>query len=108
FSSYFGIDQKNREKALDLINKELHHLRNTKLTDIQLNTAKKQAIGQTGVATDHQESMSLGLGKAVLHFNRYQSPEDVFRKIEAITPEQIIETANEIWAPEKLFSLIFE
>jgi hypothetical protein len=30
------------------------------------------------------------------------------KNLEIQTPEQIIETANEIWAPEKLFSLIFE
>jgi predicted Zn-dependent peptidase len=108
FAIYFGIDHKNREKAISLVNKELYNLRNIKLTDIQLNRAKKQAIGQTGIATDNKENMSLGLGKSFLHFNRYQLPEEIFRKIEAITPRQIIETANEILIPDKLFTLIFE
>ncbi|MDR3266624.1 MAG: insulinase family protein [Tannerella sp.] len=108
FSVYFGIDHKNREQAIDLVEKEVNHLCNTKLTEIQLNKAKKQAIGQMGVATDNKESLSLGLGKSFLHFNRYQLPEEVFSKIEAITPQQLIDTANEIFARDKLFTLIFE
>jgi predicted Zn-dependent peptidase len=108
FAIYFGIDRKNREQAIDLVEKELNNLRNTKLTEIRLNGAKKQAIGQMGVATDNKESMSLGVGKSFLHFNRYQLPEEIFRKIEAVTPQQIIDTANEILSPDKLFTLIFE
>jgi predicted Zn-dependent peptidase len=108
FTVYFGIDRKNREKAISLVHKELYNLCNIKLTDIQLYRAKKQAIGQTGVATDNKESMSLGLGKSFLHFNGYLLPEEIYRKIEAITPQQIIETANEILTPDKLFTLIFE
>jgi predicted Zn-dependent peptidase len=108
FAVYFGIDHKNREQAIDLVEKELNRLRTLKLTDTQLNKAKKQAIGQTGVATDNKESMSLRLGKSFLHFNHYLLPEEVFRKIEAVTPQQIIDTANEILTPDKLFTLIFE
>ncbi|MDR2385218.1 MAG: insulinase family protein [Tannerella sp.] len=108
FCIYFGIDHKNCEQAIEIVNKELYNICNKKLTETQLNRAKKQAIGQTGVATDNKESMSLGLGKAFLHFNRYQLPEETFRKIKAITSQQIIEIANEILIPDKLSLLIFE
>jgi predicted Zn-dependent peptidase len=108
FAVYFGIDHKNREQAINLVEKELNNLCSTKLTEIQLNKAKKQAIGQMGVATDNKESLSLGLGKSFLRFNRYQLPEEVFSKIEAITPQQLIDTANETFTRDKLFTLIFE
>jgi predicted Zn-dependent peptidase len=108
FAIYFGIDSKNREKGISLAERELSILRNKKLTEMQLAQAKKQAIGQLGVATDHKESLALAMGKSFLHFGRYETPEEIFCKIEKISSGQIIETANEIFNPENLFSLIFE
>ena len=108
FSIYFGTDPKNREHATTLVEKELSTLRCKLLTTKQLAAAKKQAIGQLGVAGDNKESLFLGLGKSFLHFNRYEPLHEVFNKIENITAEQILETANRILHPEKLFKLIYE
>ena len=108
FTVYFGTDPKNRERATELVNKELSKLRNTKLSATQLAAAKKQAIGQLGVASDNKESQFLGLGKAFLHYNRYEALPEIFRKIENITAEQIIDAANDILNPQRLFRLIYE
>jgi predicted Zn-dependent peptidase len=108
FSIYLGTDPKNRERAISLVEKELSALRTKKLSDIQLAAAKKQAIGQLGVASDHKENLFLGLGKSFLHYNCYETLPEAFRKIENITSEQILEAANEILHPEKMFRLIYE
>lgn len=105
---YFGADPKNREKVLELIRRELALLCHTKLTTAQLAAAQKQAAGQLGVASDNKESLFLGFGKSFLYFDRYDSLPDVIRRIEAVTAEQILETANDIFAPEQLYSLIYE
>ena len=107
FSIYFGTDPKNLERASALVEKELSCLRTKKLTATQLTAAKKQAIGQLGVAGDNKESKFLGLGKSFLHFNKYEPLSDVFAKIEKITAEQILDVANQIIAPEKLFRLVY-
>ena len=108
FSVYFGTDPKNRNRAMDLTEKVFASLRTTKLTTTQLAAAKKQAIGQLGVAGDNNESLFLGLGKSFLHYNRYEPLPDIFAKIEKVTATQIIETANDILPPAKLFKLIYE
>ncbi|MDR0575911.1 MAG: insulinase family protein [Tannerella sp.] len=108
FSIYFGTDPKNREHAMQLVEKEIALLRSKKLTATQLAAAKKQAIGQLGIAGDNKESLFLGLGKSYLHYNRYEILPEVFMKIEKITAEQIQETANDILHPEKIFRLIYE
>ena len=108
FSIYFGSDPKNRERAIALVEKEINSLRTNKLTTTQLTAAKKQAIGQLGIAGDNKESKFLGLGKSFLHFNRYDPLSEVFTKIENITSEQILEAANHILDPERLFQLIYE
>jgi predicted Zn-dependent peptidase len=108
FSIYFGTDPKNREHAISLVEKELTALRTKKLSGLQLTAAKKQAIGQLGIASDHRESLFLDIGKSFLHYNCYETLPDVFRKIENITSEQILEAANEVLCPEKMFRLIYE
>ena len=108
FSIYFGTDPKSCERAIALAEKETARLCANKLTATQLAAAKKQAIGQLGVAGDHKESQFLGLGKSFLHFNRYETLPEVFAKIEKITAEQILEAANNILHPSNLFKMIFE
>ena len=107
-SIYFGTDPKNMEKALRLVNKELDKLRNNSLSATQLAAAKKQVIGQLGVSGDNKEGLFLGLGKSFLHYNRYDTLPEVFARIEALTIKDIQEVANEVFAPERLFSLIYQ
>lgn len=107
-SIYFGTDPKNREKATRLVHQELARIRDTKLSPAQLAAAKKQLIGQLGVSGDNREGLFLGLGKSYLHYNRYDTLSEVFEQIERITAEQLQTVANEVFAPENLFSLVYE
>ena len=107
-SIYFGTDPKNMEKALKLVHKELGKIRDVKLSATQLAAAKKQVIGQLGVSGDNKEGLFLGLGKSFLHYNRYDTLPEVFSKVESLTAEEIQEVANEVFAPERLFSLIYQ
>lgn len=107
-SIYFGTDPKNKEKAIRLVYKELAKLLEVKLTATQLAAAKKQVIGQLGVSGDNREGLFLGLGKSFLHYNRYDTLPEVFAKVEKLTAGEIREVANEIFAPERLFSLIYQ
>ena len=91
-----------------LVHKELGKIRDIKLSATQLAAAKKQVIGQLGVSGDNKEGLFLGLGKSFLHYNRYDTLPEVFSKVESLTAEEIQEVANEVFAPERLFSLIYQ
>ena len=106
-SIYFGTDPKNKEKAIRLVYKELAKLREVKLTATQLAAAKKQLIGQIGVASDNFENNALGMAKTYLHYHKYESSELVFKRIEALTAEQLLEVSNEMFAEEYLSTLIY-
>ena len=56
------------------------------MTSLQLAAAKKQLIGQIGVASDNNENNALGMAKTFLHYNKYESSEAVYQRIEQITP----------------------
>jgi len=107
-SIYFGTDPKNKEMAMQLVKNELRRLCENKMSDTQLSMAKKQAFGQMVLSQENKEALFLGLGKTFLHYHRYDSLQEVFQKIEQITPQQIRETANEIFNPDQLFCLTFE
>ena len=80
-------------------------MRDVKMTSSQLMAAKKQLIGQIGVASDNNENNALGMAKTFLHYNKYESSESVFRRIEALTAEGLLEVANEMFAEEYLSTL---
>ena len=105
---YFGCAPKNRERAMNLVHRQLEQLRNTALTSARLSQAKNQVIGQLGVANDNHENLFLGLGKSFLHYNHYDSMAQVVERIRKITVEEILAVANEVYAPANLSTLIYE
>ena len=108
FSIYLGTDNINLNKSLTLIRKEMEKMRTEKLGAMQLNQAKKQLIGQIEIANESNLNYLMAAGKAFLHDGSLYGPEVIRRKIEAVTAEQIIEVAQEIFNPAKLSMLIFQ
>lgn len=108
FSIYFGTDPKNKEKAIRLVHREIEKLHETKLTEKQLTAAKKQALGQLGVSIDNREGLFLNMGKSFLHYNFFASMEEVFNQINDITAEGILDIAQTVLAPNKLFMLSYD
>ena len=107
FCIYFGTDPEDVDTCLKLTYKELKRMRDVKMTSSQLMAAKKQLIGQIGVASDNNENNARGMAKTFLHYNKYESSESVFRRIEALTAEGLLEVANEMFAEEYLSTLIY-
>lgn len=105
---YFGTDPKNRKRATMLAHRELAKLCDDRLSENALAAAKKQLIGQLGVAGDNREGLFLNLGKSILHYNRYDTLPEVFERINGVTAEQLQETANRVFAPDRLFELVYE
>ena len=107
FCIYFGTDTEDVDHCIRLVHKELKKLRDNKLTDAQLTAAKKQIIGQIGVASDNFENNALDMGKAFLHYGKFEGPGEVFKRIEALTADHLLEIANEMFAEEYLSTLVY-
>lgn len=105
---YFGCAPKNKDKAIELVRQLLAEMRQQPLSASRLSQAKKQAIGQIGVASDNRENLFLGFGKSLLHYDRYDSMEQVVARIQQITADDILRVANEVYAPERLSTLIYD
>ena len=85
----------------------LDRLRERPLTTLQLAAAKKQLIGQVGVAADNFESTALGMAKTFLHYGEYEGSEALYRRIEALTAQQLWDIANELFPRDNLSVLIY-
>lgn len=107
FCIYFGTDTEDMDTCLKLTYKELKRMRDVKMSSSQLAAAKKQLIGQIGVASDNFENNALGMAKTFLHYHKFESSELVFKRIESLTAEQLLEVANEMFAEEYLSTLIY-
>ena len=108
FSIYFGTDPEKADKAIKLIHRELKKLRDTTLGKVQLQQAKHKFIGQIALAEENRMNVLLALAKSLLDYNRIDSLEEVFTKINAITASQLRTIANDMFAPATLSTLLFK
>ena len=108
FCIYFGCDQEDADYCAELVHKELKKLRDHTLTSSQLHAAKKQIIGQIGVASDNFENNALDMAKCFLHYKRYEEKEEVFQRIESLTATELLEIANEMFSENYLSTLIYK
>lgn len=107
FNIYFGTDANEADRCIELTQKELQRLCERPLTTLQLSAAKKQLIGQIGVASDNFENTALGMAKAYLHHNEYERTEILFHRIEALTTKDLWDISNELFHRDSLTTLIY-
>ena len=104
---YLGCDPQDVGTCLRLVRKELDRLMDKPLSDRQLAKAKRQIKGQIGVVCDNRENFALDFGKSFLHYGWEKDVEQLFKHIDAITPEAIMQVANDIFPAERLSTLIY-
>jgi len=108
FSIYFGTDNHHLGRSIKVTLYELNKLRTKTLGRIQLSKAKNQMKGYLARGYENHENLMLSLGKSLLVFDRIESLEEVCRKIDSITASELLATANEIFEPGKLSTLIYK
>lgn len=107
FSIYFGTDRQHLTRSISITMAELKKLRESKLGTIQLSKAKNQIKGYLARGYENHESLMLSLGKSLQIFDRIDTIEDICSKIDEVSPSELLETANEIFEPSKLSTLIY-
>ncbi|KXX71574.1 pitrilysin family protein [Flammeovirga sp. SJP92] len=107
FSIYFATEDKSLSKCLKLVHNELSKLRDKKLGVQQLRSVKQQIMGQIAMSGESNLSIMLGMGKALLDKEKFETIEEVFQQIKAISAEDLLEVANEMFAEERMSTLIY-
>lgn len=107
WSVYFGCDHDDVQRCQRLVRKELQRLCDTQLSPRTLEAAKRQLIGQLAISYDNPESVAIGMGKRLLHYNRISTQEDIIRRIQSVTSQDIQQVARDIFDPANLTTLIY-
>lgn len=105
---YFGCDPHDVNRCLKLVKKELRKLAEKPLTPSQLRAAQKQLKGQIGISCDNREGYALALGKTFAHYNVHRDVNNLYEEIDRLTPELLQEIAREVYAEDKLSTLIYK
>ena len=105
---YLACEPQHKEQCLELCHKELKQLRDTKLTSTQLQRALRQLEGQMAISAENQENNALAMAKQMLYHHHAPAWQETFAKVQQITPTQLQDVANEVFAPEKIYTLLYD
>ena len=105
---YLACEPQHKDQCLELCHKELKQLRDTRLSSSQLQRALRQLEGQMAISAENQENNALAMAKQMLYHHHAPAWQEVFSKVKEITAEQLQEVANEVFAPEKIYTLLYD
>ena len=108
WSVYFGCDPADVSRCLRLVYRELGRLTEKPLSAEQLAAAKRQMRGQVMIACDNREQAALDFAKLFLHHNITRDIDDLLRKIDDVGADVLYQTAQELFAPDRLMTLIYQ
>ena len=107
FTVYFGTDREKLDRCRSLVHKEFEGLRVNRLSKMQLKRAKRQLKGQLTIGWENKENLMMAIGKSYMMFDRVDSMEEVYEKIERITADELLEVANIVLDPGSLSELAY-
>jgi predicted Zn-dependent peptidase len=105
---YFATDSKNFVKTRSLVQQEFSKLCTKPLNSRVFNQYKEQLTGQIAMAQENRLSLMLSMAKGLLNFNKIILPEDVLRRIRAVTQKDLQATAEAFLGPDNASELIYE
>ena len=106
-SVYMAVDPDSLEKAIGLVYKELDKLCQQKLGTMQLQHAKQQLIGQVALSYESGMNELLGVTRSLLMGEPIEYMDDIIRKVEAVTANDILEVANRVFDRNQLSHIVF-
>ena len=56
---------------------------------------------------ENREEVALGMGKRMLHYGHYRTPEELIAAVDRLTAQELYEVAREVMMPEDLTTLIY-
>ena len=105
---YLACEPQHKEQCLELCHKELKQLRDTTLTSAQLQRALRQLEGQMAISAENQENNALAMAKQMLYHHHAPAWQETFAKVQQITPTQLQDVANEVFAPENIYTMLYD
>lgn len=101
-----GLDRKRADQATNLIMRELRRIKERRVSARELRRAKDYAIGQLLISLENTISQMMWIGDYNLSYGRYLHPEDIIRRMEAVTEQDITRLARQVLRPGQVSSAL--
>lgn len=108
FYIYYATDNAHIARVRKLIMYELNKLKENTLSDLQFKRACNQLKGQLAIANESKLGEMLSIGKSLLVYNKVDTLDDIYKKIDTVTPNDLKAIAREIFDEANFSTLIFQ
>ncbi|MBR4964841.1 MAG: insulinase family protein [Alistipes sp.] len=92
---YFSSDHDNGDQCIELIEGCVGRMLREPISSRRLAVAKRQFVAQMAISMESNEGYMLGAGKSFLLYKDIDTLEEAYKKVMAITAEQIMDVAND-------------
>src|ERR1041385_1513919 len=99
-----GLDTKRLPKALRLVLRELKKIAQRPPSVDELRRAKDYSIGQMRLGLESTSNQMMWIGEHLLAYGFIHTPEEIEKRIEAVTPEHIQSVAVQMFRDNHLRS----
>ncbi len=99
---YVGTRADNLAEAMAVVGAELEHCIAEPATAEELHRAKENLKGRVVLALESTGARMNRLGSEVLAGEELMAIDEVVRRIDAVTHDDLVAVASELWAPERL------
>ena len=107
FYIYTAMHPDFKDKIIELIFRELDKIKNVSISTSQLHQYKMQFLGQMAINNEQPLNEMQSIGKSFLIYDRVDTMDEIAAETNAITPQQILDVANEILDKERFSQLIY-
>ncbi len=104
---YFSTDAGQMNRTLDLIHRELKVLREKALGSLQWTKALHQIKGQIALANESSSHLLHVFARSVLMFDEVETTAQLFSRLDALQPSDLVDMAEEVFQPDQLSLLQF-
>lgn len=105
FGIYFSTNEKMISKALRLVEMELKKLRETKVSEKELNKAKEALKGSIILSMESTSNRMIRMAQSELYYNKYKTLEETISEINSVSVKNISEITDELLNPKSLNKL---
>ncbi len=101
-SVYAGTAKENARQVVHLIVEELHRMKTEPFPAEELQRAKDYLKGSTLLALEATTSRMANLARQEMYFGRYVGLDEIAKRVDAVTAEDVLGVANELLDPARI------
>jgi predicted Zn-dependent peptidase len=102
FGIYAGTSPENVQPCIDVIAEQLAALRDVEIGEDELHLAKEHIKGNLTLSLESTSSRMIRLGRNEYALGRQVAPEEIEERIDAVTADEIVGLARELFAEDQL------